>query len=99
MQKSFVDIQPSFISDDQPTELAQPSERALNHPPVLAQLLAALHSFTCNSRSDASLPESSSASLKVVPFVGMQLTWPFPSPSAQEPGLLDGLDSINHISE
>ena len=99
MQKCLVQIKPSFVADDQPLVLAQPCQRALDHPPVLAQLLAALNSFASNPRSDASLPQSTSAPPKVVPFVSMQLEWPLPPSSAYSSGLLDWLDSINHIGK
>ena len=94
-----MNVQPSLVSDDQSLELVQPCPRALDRPPVLAQILAALHSFANNPRSDTSLPRSTPAPLKAVPFVSMQLGRSFPSPSAKHPSLLDRLDSINDIGE
>ena len=99
MEKSLVGIQSPLITNYQPSELAQPCQRALDHPPVPAQLLAALHSLTRNPRSDASLPQRSSAPLVVIAFVSMQLGRSFPSPSANSSRLLYRLDSVNHISE
>jgi hypothetical protein len=96
MQESLVNVQPAFVADNQPSELAQPSQRALqlHHPSVLAQLLAAFYSFARNSGSDASLSQSTPAPLKVVPLVSMQLGRSLPSSSAKHPGLLDRLDSV-----
>jgi hypothetical protein len=101
MQESLVNVQPAFVADNQPSELAQPSQRALqlHHPSVLAQLLAAFYSFARNSGSDASLSQSTPAPLKVVPLVSMQLGRSLPSSSAKHPGLLDRLDSVNNIGE
>jgi hypothetical protein len=99
MQESLVNVQPSFVADDQSTELAQPSERALDHPPVLAQLLAALHSSPGNPRCYASLPQSTSTTLEIVPLVSMQFGRTFSASSANGSRLLDGLDGINYISE
>src|SRR3954451_23176196 len=70
-----------------------------SYPPEPAQLLAALHTLTSNPRSNASFCERSSTSFKVISLVSMQLVGPLLATSAQEPGLLDRLDSIRYISE
>ncbi len=99
MQESFVNVEPSLIANSQSAVVVEPSQGTLNHPPVLAQPLSALHTSSGYSRSDAPLSECFSTPCKVVPFISMQLGRPFPSTSAKLPSLLDGLDSINHISE
>src|SRR3954452_10942420 len=99
MQKSLVHIQPSLVADDQSAELVQPCQRAFNHPPVLAQLLAALHSPTCKPGSNAALPQLMPASLEVVSLVSMQLGRSLPSSPAYDHCLLDRLNGSDHISE
>lgn len=99
MQESLVNIQPSFVSDDQSSELAQPCQRAFHNPSVLAQLLATLHSSPGNTRRYAPHSQGSSTSLKVVPFVGVQLGGAFPSASTDDLRLLDGSDCVHHISK
>jgi hypothetical protein len=97
MQKTLVNIQSTLVTDDQSSELAQPSQRTFYNPRVLAQFLVGLYSPSGNPRSDASLVQSLSATLEVVPLVRMQLVRPFPSSSADVPRLLDRLDSIHYI--
>src|SRR5689334_2956278 len=99
MQKSFVNVQPSLVVDNQSSELAQPGQRALDHPSVLAQFLTALHVASGYPRSDASLSQCASTPLEVVPFVSVQLGWAFSSSSVDSSGLLYGFDSINHIGK
>ena len=99
MQKSLVNVQSTFVADDQPSELVQPCQRALDYPSVPAQLLATLYTFACNSRSDTPLPESTPAPLEVVPFVSVELERPLSASSTKHPRLLDGLYSINNIGE
>jgi hypothetical protein len=98
MQKSLVHVQPTFVAGHQSSELAQPSERALNHPSVLAQLFAALHVAPGYPRSDTSLPQCSPASWVIVPFVGMQLERATPARSSTVV-FPDRFDSIHYIGE
>jgi hypothetical protein len=91
-----VNVQPTLVTDNQPLELVEPRKGTFYNPPVPAQPLAALNAPSGYARSDS---QGSPASLKVVPFVCMQLDWSLPSSPAEEPSLLDRLDSIQHVSQ
>ena len=99
MQESLVHIKPSLITNGQSAVVVEPGECSLNHPPVPAQPLCALHPSSGNPRSDASLAQSLAAPLEVIPFVSMQLRGPLSSPSTQQPSLLDGFYSIHNIGQ
>ncbi len=77
LQQRFVDIQPSFKADSQLAKASKPAVRPLYHPSVLAQPLAALNASSGNPADDAPLPQVGPASLEVVAFVGVQLSWSF----------------------
>jgi hypothetical protein len=94
-----VNIQAPLVSNDQSSELAEPGERALYNPSVPAQPLATLNTTAGYTRCNTSLPQSSSAPIKVVSFISVELDWPFPASSAKEPSLLYGLDSVDQISK
>src|SRR6476469_8035222 len=99
MHKSLMNVQSSSIPNSQPAKLVEPRERALDHPSVLAQLLAALNATSGYSRCNASISQSSSASLKIVPLVSMQLGWSLPSSPTNHSWLLDRFDGVHHIGE
>jgi hypothetical protein len=99
MQKRLVNVQLTLIPQHQPLELVEPGEGAFNNPPVPAQPLTALDSSPRNSRSDAPLPQGTSAPLEVVPLVSMQLARSLSASFAKHSPLLDGLDSVYCISE
>lgn len=102
MQESFVDLQLTLVTDSQPPEVVQPSQRALNYPAVPSQLFAALNPTSRNTRSDASFSQIVSTSSKVVPFIGVQLHWSLtstPSSPAQPFWFLDRFDSIYNLDQ
>jgi hypothetical protein len=70
-----MNIQPSLISNGQPTKAVEPCERALDNPSVPAQLFAALDTSPGNPRGDAPLPKNFSVGLGVIPFVSVHLVW------------------------
>jgi hypothetical protein len=69
MQKSLINIEPSFVANNQPTKPVEPSKGTLYEPPVPAQFLATLHSSSGDTRGDASLSQVVPASPEIVPFV------------------------------
>jgi hypothetical protein len=79
LKESLVNIHSSLIADGQPAEAVEPCERALHHPSVSSQLLAALYSSAGDTRGDASLSQSLAIGLGIVPFVSIHLvralTW------------------------
>jgi hypothetical protein len=99
MQKSLVNVQPTLVSQHQSFELVEPGERTLNHPPVPAQSLAALHSSPGDPRRDAPPSQRSSAPLEVVPFICVQLARPLSTTFTKHSPLLDWLDGVHYISE
>ena len=94
-----MNVQPTLVADDQSPELAEPSKRALHHPPVPAQPLAALYSSAGYAGDDPSPSECSSAALEVISFVSMQLAGTSSATSTQKARLLDRLDGIQHVGE
>ena len=89
-----MDIQSPFVSDGQPAKAVEPGERALYHPAVTPQFLAAFDASPSDTRCDASLAKSRPISFGVVPFISMHFVrssaWPTSS-------TLEGRDSINHL--
>src|SRR4028119_780886 len=99
MKESLVHIKSSFITNGQPAVVVEPSQSALDHPPVPAQPLCALDPSSGNTRDDAPLPPSLPASNVVVSFVSMQLGRSLTTPSAKLSRFLYRFDSINYISK
>src|SRR5207245_10482284 len=73
MKESQVNVVPPLITDSKQSVAVQPGEGALNHPPVSAQPLAALHSFTRYETLDPSLAKRRAAPSVVIRFVGVPL--------------------------
>jgi hypothetical protein len=99
MQERLMNIQASLVSNNQPPELAEPGKGALHHPPVSTQPLATLHSSASYARCGSSLPQYSSASLEVIPFVRVHFAGSLPSASTQVTRLPDRLDSVEHVGQ
>jgi hypothetical protein len=78
-----VNVEPSLIANDQSAVVIEPSQSALDYPPMSAQPLTALYSTSGYMRNDASLTQSTPASLVVVPFICVQLARSLTSASAQ----------------
>ena len=99
MQESLVNVKQSLIANGQSAVVVEPSQRTLNHPPVPAQSLAALHTSSGNPRRDAPLAQSTPAPLEVVPFVCMQFRRSLSSSSTKVLRLLDRSDCINNVGK
>jgi len=91
-----MNVQSPLVADGQPPEVVEPSQRALYHPAVPAQLLAALYTSSCYSRSDAPLPQGRSVSVGVVASIGMQLVRPLSRSASALGTSLDTRDSVYH---
>ena len=63
-------------------ELVQPGEGALNHPAVPSQPLAALNTAPGDTGLDAAGAALAATTAVVIAFVGVQLVWALPRPSA-----------------
>lgn len=94
-----MNVEPSLITNSQSAVVVEPRQCALDYPSVPAQPLSALHATSGYSGSNAPLTERFPTPCKVVPFISVQLGWSLAPTSAKLPRLLDGFDSINHISE
>jgi hypothetical protein len=95
--EGFVDVRTSLVAHGQPTEAIEPSVRALHHPPVPAQPLAALDAAACDARYNPTRPALVSARFSVVGFVSVQLVRPLsrPAPSTVAHGW-DGIEGRCH---
>ena len=77
----MMDVDPAFVSDGKPPEAVEPSEAALDDPPVTAKLLLGFDAAPCDARLDAAAATGASAPTVVVGLVGMQLVGPAPWPA------------------
>jgi len=87
-----MDIVSSLVSDLESALAIQPRQCPFDYPAVTTKLLARLDASTCNSRCDASIPQSLSTEPKVISLVSIQLARSLPwSP----PRTTNWLNSIN----
>lgn len=90
--EGFVDVCTSLVAHGQPTEAVEPSVRALHHPSVPAQPLAALDAAACDARYNPTRPALVSARLSVVGFVSVQFVRAVSRPAP--PTVAHGWDGI-----
>src|SRR4051812_20594774 len=81
----------TLVADGEAAEAVEPSERALDHPAVPAEPLAALDAPSRDSRLDAPLATDLPAHRIVVGLVGMQLVRPAARAAS---GTADGQDRV-----
>ena len=75
---------------------AQPAQRALGHPPIPTEPLAAVDASAGDPRGDASPAAGGPTVGGIVRFVGVQLVGPLARPAQRAP---DGLHGIEHRFE
>src|SRR5438445_12660593 len=99
MQESQVDVVTTLIADGKPTVAVEPGKSAFHHPPVSAQLLATLYSFTRYAAAalDAPLPKSLAAPGHVIRFVSVQLVRALTWASWLTTWARDRLDAVHHL--
>src|SRR5438034_10873603 len=97
MQESQVNVVATLIADGQPSVAVKPGESALNHPSVLAQLLAALYSFTSYAAPYPSLAKRLSAPAIIIRFVSVPLVRALARAASPTSWLLDRLNAIYHL--
>lgn len=90
--EGLVDVGASLVADRQAPEAIEPSVRALHHPSVPAQSLAALDAAACDARYNPTCPALVSARSSVVGFVGVQFVRAVSRPAP--PTVAHGWDSI-----
>lgn len=92
-----MDVGPALVADGQAAKASEPGQRALNHPPVATQALAAFNASASDARGDGSPAQGSAATAIVVGFIAVQLGR---SP-ARPPGALadrwHGIDQRLHV--
>jgi hypothetical protein len=71
-----VDVGAAFVADEQPFELVQPGEAALDDPAVAAEAGAVLGLAAGDLGFDPALPEQPAVLVVVVAAVGAQPLWP-----------------------
>src|SRR5919197_5656267 len=96
LEEGLMDVRPALVADDQAAEPPQPGQRALHHPAVAAQPLAALHSFARDAAPDAASPHGGPTARDVIGLVGVQLVRAL----ARAPlGPLDRRDAVEQLLE
>ena len=91
-----MDVGAALIPDCQPTEAAEPSERALDHPAVPAQTLAGVNPTPGNPILDPARPQRPTTTRRVIGLVGVQFRGALSRPS---PALADRRHSIDQLLE
>ena len=87
-----MDVGSSLVADGEAAELGEPSQGALDDPPVSPQTLAALDAAAGDAVLDATAGESLTTAAMIVGLVGMQPGGAFPRSC---PALADRRDSIH----
>lgn len=72
-EKRLVNVQPTFITNPQATELVQPTDRALDGPTDLAQTTAMITATFGNVRLGADLAQCLTVRLRVIGAISIQL--------------------------
>jgi hypothetical protein len=73
MVEGLEDVDASLVSDSQPPEAAEPSERAFDDPAMPSQAFRTVDAAPRNTRLDGTPAQRSAAMLEVVALVGMEL--------------------------
>jgi hypothetical protein len=97
MQQRQVDVSMSLISNGEPAVAVQPGQRALYHPAVLAQPVAAVHSLTCYTALDASPVQRPPALLVIITLVCMHLVRSLAWESSRTFGSANRLDPVHKL--
>ena len=75
-----MEVGAALVAYAEAPEPGQPSERALDHPPVPSQMGTAVHAATRDAGSDPTGSTFPAAAAVVVALVGMQLRWSLARP-------------------
>jgi hypothetical protein len=85
-------FEPPLVVDGEAPEAREPSQRALDHPPVATQALGALDTSAGDAGLDAPRAAGTTAPIVVVPFVGVQLGGTLAGPSGALPDRRHGVE-------
>ena len=91
-----LDVDVSLVSDSQPPEAAEPSERAFDHPAMPSQAFRTVDAAPRNTRLDGTPAQRSAAMREVVALVGMELGRP---PAGPPPTLAHWRHGIDQLFE
>jgi hypothetical protein len=91
-----MNVQAPLVADSQPPKVVEPGQRALHHPTMSTQLLAALYASPGYARNDAPLSERRSIRFGVVSLVSVQFVRSSARSATSLRTSFDGRDSINH---
>ena len=94
-----MNIVTTLVADGEASLAVEPGEGALHHPPVPAQLLTALYSFTRYATLDAALAKSLAAPGYVIRLVSMQLVRALARSSSLTSWTLDRFYAVHHLLE
>src|SRR5579875_2784592 len=72
MEEGFVDVRAALVADGEPPVRGQPGQRALHHPAMASQALAALDAPAGNADLDVAPPQGLPAAREIVGFVCVQ---------------------------
>ena len=96
----MVDLGPAFVADEQPLELMEMREGALNNPAVAAESGAVLGLSARDQRLDAALADEAPVFVVVVAAVGGDAGWQPPRPAdlaAHRRDTLDERDQLGYV--
>jgi len=71
-QEGLVDVQAAFVTDAQPAEWVQPTDRAFDDPTDLAQMTAVVAVSACDAGGGADVLERQAVLVAVVGAVGVE---------------------------
>ncbi len=89
-----MDVEPALVADGEAAEAAHPSQRALDDPPMPAQLSAVLDPAAGEARPDPAAPASIAAAPMVVGLVPVQLVRPATRPARPARHGRDGVEQV-----
>src|SRR5918912_3652429 len=91
MEERLMDVGAALVADREPTILGQPGQRALHHPAMPSQALAALDALARNAHLDVAPPQGPATARNVVRLVRVQLVRACAGPST---GALEGGNAV-----
>src|SRR5689334_5587633 len=97
MKESQVNVVLPLITDSKPPFAVEPGDGAFNHPPMPAQFLIALYSFTCYAALDAPVSKKRPAPRYVIRLVSMPLVRTLTRPTSLVLRPPDRLNAVHHL--
>ncbi len=95
----MVDVVSAFVADEQPLELVQVGEGALDHPAVAAEARTVLGLSARDHRLDAALADEAALLVMVVGAVSEQTVGASPRPAAHTGNGRDGVEQRDQLGD